>query len=192
MTTDNQFLRAYVTLQVAALSWSSLSMLCQGPQAFDAPFGPKYATEWGWVWAHSVSALLVLVLGPWLLWRLPGHRLCGRIYLISSLLAGVSGLPLSLRAEGGWGGRLSFLILDSLWLRAAWSAYATARQRQWKRHLDWVQVHYLLAWSAVFFRLGLGATAQLGIPLQQVALPLAWLSWQPGFWLAYRRGLITK
>jgi hypothetical protein len=115
----------------------------------------------------------------------------GRVYLVSALGAALSGIPLSLRAEGGWGGRLSFLILTGLWLRAAWGAYACARRRQWKRHVDWVRVHYLLAWSAVFLRLGLGVTAELGIPLQKVAMPLAWLSWQPGFWLAYRRGLIT-
>lgn len=179
-------------LQILALSWTSLTMLWQGPAAFDAPFGPKYATEWGWVCAHSFSAILVLLLGPWLLWRLPGHRVLGRVYLLCALGAALSGIPLSLRAEGGWGGRLSFLILTGLWLRAAWGAYACARRRQWKRHVDWVQVHYLLAWSAVFLRLGLGVTAELGIPLQQVAMPLAWLSWQPGFWLAYRRGLITK
>lgn len=179
-------------LQIVALSWTSLNMLWQGPAAFDAPFGPKYATEWGWVCAHSFSAILLLLLGPWLLWRLPGHRVLGRIYLVCAVGAALSGIPLSLRAEGGWGGRLSFLILTVLWLRAAWGAYACARRRQWKRHVDWVQVHYLLAWSAVFLRLGLGVTAELGIPVQQVAMPFAWLSWQPGFWLAYRRGLITK
>jgi hypothetical protein len=73
--TDNHFLKTYMGLQIAALSWNSLSMLRQGPVAFEAPFGPKYASEWGWVCAHSFSAILVLGLGPWLLWRLPGHRL---------------------------------------------------------------------------------------------------------------------
>lgn len=176
-------------LQVVTLSWTSLGMLGQGPEAFEAPFGPKYALEWGWVCAHSLTAILVLLLGPWLLWRLPGHRPLGKIYLVSAGLAAFSGIPLSLQAEGGWVGRLSFLILTGLWLGAAWGAYATARRREWKRHVHWVQVHYLLAWSAVFLRLGLGVTAYLGVSLQEVTTPLAWLSWQPGFWLGYRRGL---
>ena len=171
------------------LSWSSLTMLWQGPETFDAPFGPKYAREWNWVLAHSLSAIVVLLLGPWLLWRWPGHRPLGKLYLICAGLAALTGIPLSLRAEGGWCGRISFLILTGLWLRAAWGAYATARRRQWKQHLQWVQVHYLLAWSAVFLRLGLGVTGYLGIPLEQVTPWLAWLSWQPGFWLGARFGL---
>ncbi len=185
-------LRAYVGLQVIALSWSSLSMLCQGPEAFEAPFGPKYAREWSWVWAHSLSAVFVLLLGPWLLWRLPGHRTLGKVYLVSAGVAALSGIPLSLQAEGGWAGRLSFLILTGLWLVAARGVYATARRRDWKRHVHWVEVHYLLAWSAVFLRLGLGVTASLGVPLEEVVVPLAWLSWQPGFWLGYRRGLFQS
>lgn len=171
------------------LSWTSITMLVQGPGAFDAPFGPKYALEWNWVLAHSLSAIVVLLLGPWLLWRWPGHRGLGKVYLVCAALAALTGIPLSLRAEGGWVGRLSFLILTCLWLRAAWGAYASARRRIWKQHVQWVQVHYLLAWSAVFLRLGLGVTGSLGIPLQQVTPALAWLSWQPGFWLGCRSGL---
>lgn len=180
-------LLVYVLLQISTLSLQSLHMLAQGPQAFAAPFGPKYAQEWGCVCVHSLSALVVLMLGPPLLlrWKI-GHRWLGRLYLLSAVVAGLSGIPLSVRAEGS---PASFLILSLLWLRAAWGAYQTARARQWKEHRHWVQVHYLLAWSAVFLRLGLGVSEHLGVPLGQVTLPLAWLSWQPGFWLGWWRRL---
>lgn len=189
MASATPVLRAYIGVQVLWLCWTSLAMLRQGPAAFAAPFGPKYALEWGWICAHSLSAMVVLLLGPWLLWRWPGHRALGKVYLGCGVLAGLSGIPLSLQAEGGWAARLSFLLLTGLWLRSAWGAYANARRRDFQRHVHWVQVHYLLAWSAVFLRLGLGVSEHLGLALQEVAMPLAWLSWQPGFWLAYRRGL---
>jgi len=149
----------YVLLQISTLSLQSLQMLAEGPQAFAAPFGPKYAQEWGWVCLHSFSAIVVLLLGPPLLlrWKI-AHRWLGRIYLVSAVLAGLSGIPLCLRAEGS---PASFLILTLLWLRAAWGAYQTARARRWLEHRHWVQVHYLLAW----------------------------LSWQPGFWLGWWRRL---
>ena len=135
------------------------------------PLGPSMLSNGTGCW-HTASAPL------WCCCSAPG-----------AALAALTGIPLSLRAEGGWVGRLSFLILTCLWLRAAWGAYASARRRIWKQHVQWVQVHYLLAWSAVFLRLGLGVTGSLGIPLQQVTPALAWLSWQPGFWLGCRSGL---
>ena len=185
--TTKRLLVCYVLLQISALSFQSLQMLTQGPQAFAAPFGPKYAQEWGCICLHSVSAVIVLMLGPPLLlrWKI-GHRWLGKLYLLSALVAGLSGIPLAVRAEGS---PASFLLLSMLWLRAAWGAYRTAREHRWKVHRQWVQVHYLLAWSAVFLRLGLGVSEHLDIPLGKVIVPLAWLSWQPGFWLGWWRRL---
>lgn len=185
--------RLVIAAGLLRLSLLSLQMLAAGPQAFEAPFGPKYAQEWSWVCLHGLSSVVVLSLGPVLLLRLTRfHRRLGQVYLLCAWMAALSGLPLCLRAEGGIQARLSFLVLDSLWMVSAWQAYKAARARHWELHRNWVEVHYLLACSAAFLRIGLGLGDLLELPLQQVAGVVAWLSWQPGFWLGWRRGLWTK
>jgi len=188
----------YAALQAWELSFSSLLMLAQGPDAFFPPFGPKYARLWGWVVTHGVSACLLLSLGPVLLFRqylpLPQgwHALFGKAYLALSCVAILSGIPLSIQAEGGWLASLSFLTLSVVWAWASYGVFRTARRRQFGRHQQWVWFHYALAFSAVFLRIGLGIAAYLDYEVHQVSAAVGWLSWQPALLYAWRVGLLTK
>lgn len=187
----------YATLQAWELSLSSLQLLAQGPEAFFPPFGPKYTGLWGWVVAHGVSACLLLSLGPVLLLRpvlpLPKgwHPLLGKTYLALSGLALLSGIPLSLQAEGGWPASLSFLSLSGVWAWASFGIFGTARRRQFRRHQQWVRFHYSLAFSAVFLRIGLGLAAYFDYEVGEVAALMGWLSWQPAMIYAWRVGLLS-
>jgi len=188
----------YITLQAWVLSVQSIRLMWQGPGAFEPPFGPKYALEWGWVLGHGISACLLICLGPLLLARRqfplgPGwHARLGKVYLLSAAVAIVTGLPLASRAEGGWLATLSFYTLSAWWSLASWQVYRTARSRQWGQHQRWVRFHYTLAFSAVFLRIGLGLAAYLDLEVHQVAAGLAWASWQPAMLYAWRAGLLSK
>lgn len=156
----------YLVVQGWHLCLNSFGALAQGPEAFAPPFGPKYATEWGWVVAHGLSACLVLLLGPPLLLRrqLPGlrggHALLGKAYLGLALFAGLTSIPMCCRAEGGALGQAGFLVLCGLWLVTVWPAYAHARRRRWREHERWIRVHYALTCAAVGIRLLLGIGAR--------------------------------
>lgn len=179
------------------LSFDSMLLIGQGPQAFPPPFGPKYAGEWAWVVGHAVNACLLLVLGPLLLARrqfpLPRgcHARLGKLYLGCTVVAILTGLPLSSRAEGGLTATFSFYALSGWWAWASWRAYRTARSKQWLEHQLWVRFHYALAFSAVFLRIGLGVAAYLDLDVSQVAGGLAWASWQPAMLYAFQVGLLT-
>ena len=188
----------YVSLQAWVLSANSLHLIWQGPQAFLPPFGPKYSQEWPWVVGHGISACLLLSLGTLLLarWQFPlpraWHARLGKLYLGSAVVAIVTGLPLSWRAEGGPLATLSFGTLSAFWAWATWGAYRTARSRQWGEHQCWVRFHYALAFSAVLLRIGLGMAAYLDLEVEQVAAGLAWASWQPAILYAWRAGILGK
>ena len=185
----------YAAWQAWDLSFHSLRLVCQGPGAFLPPFGPKYALEWPWVVGHAWSACLLLSVGPLLLtrWQFPlprgWHARLGKVYLGCALVAILTGLPLSFRAEGGPGASASFYSLSAVWAWATWQALRAARQKRWRLHLSWVRFHYALAFSAVFLRIGLGIAAHLDWELEQVAAGLAWLSWQPAMVYGWRKGL---
>ena len=175
----------YVVLQGWHLTWYTAGAFWEGPQAFAAPFGPKYASEWGWVLVHGVSAGLVLLLGPWLLLRPDWkgsrvwHGTVGKIYLLSVLVGGVSAFPMCVRAEGGAWGQAGFLVLNCLWLAVAWPLYRTARARRWKEHRVWVRFHYLLTCAALVIRLGLASGDRWGWNPDSVSAGVPWFSMVP-------------
>lgn len=184
------FTLGFFSVLAWSFCWRSLTGLWDGPQSFGPPFTAKYQGEWFWIVGHGTSAIVVLALGPCLLLRDYGlrrfHRPLGKVYLLSSLLAAATALPLALQAEGS---PAAFLCLDALWLRAAWGLWVSARAGQINLHRRWVQVHCLLAWSAVFQRMGLALAAQLELEFAGVAGPLVWLSLLPGVFLGWKLGL---
>jgi len=162
-----------------------MTTVIQGPTAFLPPFGPKYAQEWPWVVVHSASACFVLSLGPILLLRgifpLPmgWHSRLGKAYLLCTLLAIGTGLPLSARAEGGRLATASFFSMSLVWAWVSWRAYRSARLRHFQSHQKWMRFHYSLAFSAVLLRIGLSIALHYDYELNEVAGILAWISWQP-------------
>jgi hypothetical protein len=172
------------------LSWNSLHSLGQGPSGFEAPFGPKYAASWSWVVSHGLAAILVLLLGPVLLLRQElkplrrVHRKLGQIYVAATVVAGVTGLPLCLRAEGGWSGQLGMLVLCLAWLGLVPVLLRTAWNRQWEAHQAWVRCHYALTCAAIFLRLQLGIGGHYHWDPEPLAAIAPWLSMLPAALLA--------
>lgn len=179
----------YLVLQGWHLAYDSAQALWAGPEFFAEPFGPKYATQWNWVVLHGVSACAVLLLGPVLLLRTeipqlrPWHRRAGKLYLALTVVAACTGVPLCLRAEGGWVGQAGFLLMCSLWLAGVWPIYRTARSRRWAEHQRWVRSHYLLTCSALFLRLILSAGSQYHVEASALA---PWAAMLPA--VAYTSG----
>lgn len=163
------------------LSLASVVYLAQGPEYFAEPFRQKFTEMLPWVVTHGLTASLALALGPLLflgayfetLQR--SHRWLGPLYLVACLIAGLTGLPLSLRAEGGLIARLGFLVLNALWLTFTWKLW-----RDFGRHRAWVRAHYALTFSAVISRVGLSLSDYLNLDFTVTYPILAWASWLPG------------
>jgi len=109
---------------------------------------------------HLFGGIVCFLTAPLLFWngllvRFPKlHRWLGRVYGVAVLgWAGPTGLYLSFFAKGGLAGKSAFLVLGLLW----WGATARGVQlivaKRVAEHLRWMTRSYVIALSAVFFRL---------------------------------------
>ncbi|TXK83457.1 DUF2306 domain-containing protein [Paenibacillus sp. N3.4] len=151
---------------------------------------PDFHLEpWVYVlYAHIISAVLALVIGPFQLFLKPAglkrvkrHRRLGYTYVLSVSISGLVSIFLSLYATGGWAAGLGFLLLDALWVTATWiSVNKIAVRNDIQAHKEWMLRSYALTFAAVTLRLWLPVLLILYagsfIPSYQV---VAWLCWIP-------------
>lgn len=148
------------------------------------PFHRSFASAGLSVPLHFHAAGLALLLAPLQLvgairQRWPAlHRLVGWLYVLAVLLAGVAGLMLAPRAQGGWATGASFLLLALSWLTCTGLAVWHAVRRKVEAHRRWMLRSIALTFAAVSLRVYLG----LGLALLQLKfltayLIAAWLCW---------------
>lgn len=144
------------------------------------------------LYAHIVSAVLALVIGPLqLFWKPVGpertgrHRRLGYLYVLSISISGLVGMFLSLYATGGRTAGLGFLLLDVLWVVSTWiSVNKIVAGKDILGHKEWMLRSYALTFAAVTLRLWLPLMLLIYdgsfIPAYQV---VAWLCWIPNLLL---------
>jgi uncharacterized membrane protein len=120
------------------------------------------------------------------------HRTLGKIYVVSVLLSGITGLYISLYASGGIATKLGFFMLSTAWIISTTRAYTTIRKKKVEEHRKWMIRSYALTFAAV--------TLRLWSPLLEAVIPpelgiepytiVAWLAWVPN--LMFAQFIITK
>jgi uncharacterized membrane protein len=111
-----------------------------------------------WYYLHLATALAPLLLGPLQFWKwlrvnhVTIHRTMGKIYIVGSLLGGLTALYLGLTIDLE-GSVLPLLLLSITWLFMTISAWISIRQRNIVAHRLFVIRSYGLALVFVFLRL---------------------------------------
>lgn len=132
---------------------------------------------------HIAGGTVALAVGPFqflskLRSRRPAlHRALGRVYLAAVLLTAAGGLGLARIAEGGPLARLGFAALAVVLLATTAMALAAVLGHRFPAHRAWMTRSYAVIFTAVTFRLWLGAFALLGLPLDQAYAVGAWTAW---------------
>lgn len=146
--------------------------------------------------AHIIFASIALLLLPFQLsWKLRAkhlavHRWLGRISGVSILIAGLSGLIISITTPAGAFAATGFSILSVLWIFVtAWAVIYAVKGRI-EDHRRWMIRSAALTLAAVTLRLQLPAIA-LSVGME-VGYPfVAWTCWVPNVlfaeWLIYRQ-----
>lgn len=146
---------------------------------FDPIFRDKYIANLTLVRTHGLCGATALVIG--LLGFVKGlrklrlHAYIGRAYLFCVLVASVTGVPMSLMAEGGASTRLSFTIMALLWFWTGVMAFLKARKKRFKDHRVWMIRNYSLTYSAVLSRLLLNGLQERGLTFQEIYPAVSWV-----------------
>lgn len=136
-------------------------------------------------WLHVFGGILALTIGPFQFHpgirkkRMKLHRSLGKIYVGAILMAGLSGIPVSLMAEGGWIARIGFLLLALTWLYTTGQAYVQIRQRNIEAHKRWMRLSYATTFAAVTLRIWLPLLMGIGLDFPTSYATVAWLCWVP-------------
>jgi uncharacterized membrane protein len=135
---------------------------------------------------HVVASILAILIGPFQF--LPGirkgrllkvHRGLGRIYLLSTLFGGLSGLYMAPLAYGGIISHLGFGALALLWLYSGYRAYKHIRDKEIEQHRQWMIRNYALTFAGVMLRVWLPLSDAMGIDFLMAYRAIAWLCWVP-------------
>lgn len=185
-----------MTLLATMIALVSSRYLTLNPEVFLKPQKLVYLSHTGGLLLHVAGGVVALTLGPWqfvsrLRTRRPAvHRFIGRIYLVAVLTAGVGGLMLAPTTYTGPIAAVGLGVLAVLLLSTSVAAYVTIRRRQVAQHRAWMTRSYALIFTAVTFRLWLGAVPAAGFTFEQAYVTGAWAAWVIN--LAVAELLITR
>ena len=142
------------------------------------------------IYLHIFASLIALAIGPsqfnekFRLNKIQVHRMLGKIYLISVLIGGLSGLYMSQYSFGGMISHSGFFTLAILWLATGYKAYHSIKNKNVQAHQYWMFINFALTFAAVTLRTGLGIGFASGTPFEVFYPYLAWLCWVPNLLVA--------
>lgn len=181
---------AFITY-VAILMAVGLAVYALDPSGYHPTFRDKYLAHLKTLISHSVTGAIALGVGPLLFWaslrvrwrRL--HRVLGRIYLVTVVVAALSGFFLGTIAFGGPVPQVAFCLQSIAWLFTAGKAYAAARAWRIDQHRAWMVRNYAVTFSAVTGCLA-GYNLQLlgGYEFATIYPWVCWSSWTVNLLLA--------
>lgn len=120
--------------------------------------GPTFWDKQFFFIFHLLTAILPLLLGPLQFWNwfrnrfTQWHRLLGKIYIVGSLLGGVSAFVLGV-LQPYEGSIVPVVILSLLWLFMTVAAWLTIRNKNIKAHRLFMIRSYALALTFVWLRI---------------------------------------
>lgn len=108
------------------------------------------------------------------------HRTIGKIYILSILLSGITGLYISYHASGEIASKLGFATLSILWLGSIILAYTSILKKKIEAHRRWMIRTYALTFAAVTLRLWSPILEAVVQPnwIEPYSI-VAWLAWVP-------------
>lgn len=188
-----------IALLAFLMAMYSLGYLVLGEAMYPEALADSFrARPWG-IYTHAFFALFALVIGPFqflrslLTRRRAVHKTLGKLYVITALLTGISGLYMAVYSFGGDTSRLGFAGMAVATLITVTAAYVKIRAHDIVAHRRWMLRSYAVLFSAVTFRLWLGILAALSGGALILAYSWAsWLSWVLNLawaeWYLHRHG----
>jgi len=144
---------------------------------------------------HVLPAMLFMVLGPLqfvrsLRSKYPRiHRWSGRIFLISSLVVGITGLRMALgKTIGGLDEKAAILLFGTFFLIALAKAFWHALHRQFNQHREWMLRGYAIGLAVATIRPIMGTFFAAAVMRGQIPQPREFFG--TAFWIGFTLQMI--
>lgn len=139
---------------------------------------------------HATLAAIALLFAPFQFFATPKggrrawHKISGRVYVITCLLAAPAGLMLALGATTGPISTAGFGTLAVVWFACNALGWKAAVDRNFDEHRRWMIRSFALTFGAVTLRLYLPLPPLMGINFEDGYRAISFISWAPNLILA--------
>ncbi len=116
--------------------------------------------------------------------RLNTHRTLGKIYVVSALMSGVSGIYIGYFATGGIIAALGFISLGVIWVFTTYKAYTQIKSGNIIAHQRMMIYSYAACFAAVTLRIWLPILIPIFGSFIIAYKIVAWLAWVPNLIVA--------
>lgn len=147
-------------------------------------YGEYYLERAGWLFTHAFFGISATLLGPFqFISRLRNknlklHRNLGKVYLVSVLISSLTAVYLAFTSEVSISYAIGLFVLAILWLLSGAMAYQLIRNRQIKKHKEWMIRNYVITFFFILFVSISDAFKLAGVADLQIVLSvLVWASW---------------
>ncbi len=113
------------------------------------------------------------------------HRTIGKVYIISVLISGISGLYIALFATGGIISKLGFFTLGIIWLSTTIIGFKAIKKGNIELHEKFMIFSYAACFAAVTLRIWLPILTSVMDEFISAYRIVAWLCWVPNIIIAY-------
>ncbi|WP_431134511.1 DUF2306 domain-containing protein [Psychroserpens mesophilus] len=112
------------------------------------------------------------------------HRNIGKVYIISVLLSGFSGLYIAYFATGGIVSTLGFSLLALIWIYTTIRAFLEIKNRSISKHQKFMIYSYAACFAAVTLRIWLPILTTIFQDFMTAYRIVSWLCWIPNMVVA--------
>lgn len=147
-------------------------------------YGSYYFTRVFWVFPHIVLGIVATIIGPFQF--IPAirnkylkiHRKLGRIYIISTVLSGISGMYMAATSDVNLPYAVGLFMLGVAWSTSSIMAFISIKNKKIDLHKDWMIRSYVITFAFVTFRFVKDILQALEIGTnQELNVLMSWACW---------------
>lgn len=147
-------------------------------------YGSYYFTRVFWVFPHIVLGIVATVIGPFQFIPairnkyLKVHRQLGRVYIIATVLSGISGMYMAATSDVNLPYTVGLFMLGVAWSTSSIMAFVSIKNRKVDLHKEWMIRSYVITLAFVSFRFvkDILQALEVGTNMEISAL-MSWTCW---------------
>ena len=147
-------------------------------------YGTYYFPRVFWVFPHIVLGIFATIIGPFQFMSkirnkyLKTHRQLGRVYIVSTILSGISGMYMAATSGVNLPFAVGLFVLGFAWSVSAIMAFVSIKNKKIALHKDWMIRSYVLTLAFVSFRFveDILMALKIGSP-EEVLVLMSWACW---------------